>query len=144
MSTLKEPVTIAELSAMAAPHLRLLWQKQTGTPPPPTLTARLMRHALAWQLQAKACTAAELSKAQKDWARIMIQRAVDPNTSALPATAAKPGTRLLKEWGGATHEVVVEEDGVLWNGRCYGSLSAVARAMTGTSRNGPKFFGLRS
>ena len=103
-----------------------------------------MRHALAWQIQAKACTAAELSKAQKGWAQVMAQRASGVDAPALSAPAAAPGTRLLKEWGGATHEVVVEDDGVLWNGQHYRSLSAVARAMTETNRNGPKFFGLRT
>lgn len=143
MSILKESATLAELSALAAPDLRLLWQRQYGVAPPPTLTARLMRHAIAWQLQAETCTAAELTKAQKDWANVIAQRAGGGDTPALPAPNVAPGTRLLKEWGGATHEVVVNEDGVHWNGRCYGSLSAVARAMTGTNRNGPKFFGLR-
>ncbi|MEM9476248.1 MAG: DUF2924 domain-containing protein [Pseudomonadota bacterium] len=57
--------------------------------------------------------------------------------------SAPAGTRLLKYWGGETHEVVVTTDGALWNGHAYGSLSAVARAMTGTRRNGPRFFGLR-
>jgi hypothetical protein len=50
----------------------------------------------------------------------------------------------LKEWGGTIHEVLVTENGgAIWNGERYTSLSAVARAMTGTNRNGPKFFGQR-
>ena len=49
----------------------------------------------------------------------------------------------MKSWAGETHEVIVLERTVLWNGNIYTSLSAVARAMTGTPRNGPKFFGLR-
>lgn len=53
-------------------------------------------------------------------------------------------TRLMRDWGGATHEVIVLEEGVLWRGRTYSSLSAVAREITGSRRNGPRFFGLRS
>lgn len=60
-----------------------------------------------------------------------------------PNPIASDGTCILKNWGGTAHEVLVTEDGASWNGQTYSSLSAVARAMTGTNRNGPKFFGLR-
>ena len=57
-------------------------------------------------------------------------------------TTASEGTRILKDWGGATHEVLISGDGgATWNGQSYSSLSTVARAMTGTNRNGSKFFG---
>ena len=47
-------------------------------------------------------------------------------------------------WQGVRHEVVVEADGTLsWSGERYASLSHVARAITGTRWNGPRFFGLR-
>ena len=54
-----------------------------------------------------------------------------------------PGTKLTREWRGQMEEVIVEKNGFRWSGNCYPSLSAVALAMTGTRRNGPKFFGLR-
>jgi hypothetical protein len=54
------------------------------------------------------------------------------------------GTRLLREWHGAEHTVIVAKDGFDWNGQRYKSLSAVARAITGTSWNGYRFFGLRA
>ncbi len=63
--------------------------------------------------------------------------------SGLAPVAVPDGTRLLNSWAGETHEVILEADGVVWNGETYSSLSAVARAMKGTPRNGPKFFGLR-
>ena len=43
----------------------------------------------------------------------------------------------------ARHEVEVTESGYLWRGRCWTSLSSIAREITGTRRNGPAFFGLR-
>ena len=55
----------------------------------------------------------------------------------------KPGTELIREWAGKLERVMVLETGFAWNGGVYDSLSAVARAMTGTSWNGPRFFGLR-
>jgi hypothetical protein len=53
------------------------------------------------------------------------------------------GTRLIREWHGVEHTVTVLKDGYEWQGRPYKSLSAIARAITGTRWNGPLFFGLR-
>ena len=49
----------------------------------------------------------------------------------------------MREWQGVTHHVTVVEEGFLWNGQPYSSLSAIARAITGTNWNGPRFFGMR-
>jgi len=54
----------------------------------------------------------------------------------------RPGTVLLREWQGATHRVTVIEDGVLYRGKRHGSLSEVARVITGSRWSGPRFFGL--
>lgn len=53
------------------------------------------------------------------------------------------GTRLLREWHGVEHAVTVLADGFEWEGRPYRSLSAIARAITGTRWNGWTFFGLK-
>ena len=53
------------------------------------------------------------------------------------------GTRLVREFDGVRHEVTVTREGFEWQGKAFRSLSAVARAITGTNWNGPKFFGLR-
>jgi hypothetical protein len=53
------------------------------------------------------------------------------------------GTRLVRAWDGAEHTVTVMKDGFDWQGRKFKSLSAVARAITGTQWNGYRFFGLR-
>jgi hypothetical protein len=49
----------------------------------------------------------------------------------------------MREHAGTLHRVVVLEDGFSWKGATYRSLSEVARAITGTNWNGPRFFGLR-
>ncbi len=52
--------------------------------------------------------------------------------------------RLVREWQGRVHVVTVGEDQVIrWEERTYGSLSEVARAITGTRWSGPAFFGLK-
>lgn len=55
----------------------------------------------------------------------------------------RPGTVLVREWMGQRYEVHVTAGGYVWSGRTFDSLSAVARAITGTRWNGPRFFGLR-
>jgi hypothetical protein len=53
--------------------------------------------------------------------------------------------RLVREWQGVAHVVVVGDDGVIrWDGRDWRSLSEVARAITGTRWSGPAFFGLKT
>lgn len=56
----------------------------------------------------------------------------------------RPGTQLVREHNGVLHRLVVMERGFSWNGRIFSSLSEIARTITGTSWNGPAFFGLRS
>ncbi len=137
---------IRQLEDASAAALRQLWTEVRGVAPPKTFTARLMRLALAWQEQAGR-NGSEPAKAHRDWNRIIKERAAGGARGAAGKNSAPivlDGTRLLKDWGGATHEVLVTEEGAIWNGQRYSSLSAVARAMTGTNRNGPKFFGLRN
>ena len=62
--------------------------------------------------------------------RVLVQK--------MPGFAWKP----LREWHGETHTVIVTEDGFEWRGQPHGSLSVIARAITGTRWSGPRFFGL--
>jgi hypothetical protein len=60
-----------------------------------------------------------------------------------PPNRIKPGTRLLREWQGTVHEVMVVKDGFVWQGEVHRSLSEIARRITGTRWNGWVFFGLK-
>jgi Protein of unknown function (DUF2924) len=55
----------------------------------------------------------------------------------------KAGALLVREWNGRVERVVILEEGFAWNGQTFGSLSQIAKAMTGTTWNGHRFFGLR-
>jgi hypothetical protein len=70
-----------------------------------------------------------------------IARGEKPSRTGKPVRI-KPGTRLLREWHGTTHEVIVTDTGFVWEGRTHRSLSAVAQAITGAKWNGRRFFGL--
>ena len=60
-----------------------------------------------------------------------------------PSVSLRPGTRLVREWHGVTHMVLILADGIEWRGQRYRSLSVVARKITGARWSGPRFFGLR-
>jgi hypothetical protein len=55
----------------------------------------------------------------------------------------KPGTRLVREWKGKTHEVILTDGGYDYLGKRYKSLSPIACEITGTHWSGPAFFGTR-
>ena len=61
-----------------------------------------------------------------------------------PRPRLKPGTRLLREWRGRSHQVLVLNDVFSWQATHYRSLSAIARKITGTAWSGPLFFGLKA
>ena len=54
------------------------------------------------------------------------------------------GTRLIREYQGTEHCVTVRDEDYEYQGRPYKSLSALARAITGTRWNGLLFFGLKN
>jgi hypothetical protein len=101
----------------------------------------LLLRALAYRIQEQAlggldrATRRRLDRAARDLAA---GRAV-----ARLVPKIKPGTRLLREWQGVVHEVIVLERGVQYRGETWPSLSAVAREITGTRWSGPRFFGLK-
>ena len=146
MSSTDAGIKLQRLEEANAATLRQFWAETRGSEPPRTFTARLMRLALAWDVQV-ALTGGETAEARRAWRRVIRARTSSRSPKShrdnVPGMIGE-GTRILKYWGGTTHEVQITEDGgVTWNGQGYSSLSAVARAMTGTNRNGPKFFGLR-
>lgn len=75
-------------------------------------------------------------------------RLADTNDTPVRQFAAErsvgAGARLVRFWQGARHEAVVRDDGRFeYNGKTYNSLSAVAKAITGTHWNGRLFFGVK-
>lgn len=58
-------------------------------------------------------------------------------------TRIKSGAMLVRDWKGKTYRVMVLDDGYAYDGHTYASLTEIARDITGTHWNGPRFFGLR-
>lgn len=133
---------LAELQGLDTASLRSLWEDAYGRLPPKSLRRDLLLRALAYHAQEQAYGG--LSKV----ARKQLARLADANSGGtVPPKPApprlKPGTRLLREWGGVVHQVTVLEEGFQHHGRRYASLSQIAREITGARWSGPRFFGLR-
>ena len=136
---------LSELSTAGRAELLAIWTATLGKPPAALRTSReLLASALAWQLQERKFGG--LTAAAKRKLRILTRTHRRRKRSALlPAasTNLRPGTVISKQWRGAQHVVLVLAGGFQYQGKVYGSLSHVAREITGTRWNGPAFFGLR-
>jgi len=132
---------IAKLQTLDTPALRTLWGEAFGGPPPKPMRRDLLLRAIAYHVQEQAQGGLRPATLRR-----LIRAAQDLGSERRPVTAPltiKPGTRLLREWHGVTHEVMVLEEGVRYRGQTWRSLSAVAREITGAHWSGPLFFGLK-
>jgi hypothetical protein len=129
---------IGRLAGLSRSELAERWQAIFGSVPPKGVKRGLLERACAYDIQAKAFGGLR-RPTKKSLAAVADGGALKAPPSKL---GLKPGSHLLREWHGVVHRAEVTHDGILWNGRRYRSLSAVARAITGTSWSGPRFFGL--
>ena len=137
------PARLTALKAMSVNDLKTEWQALFAAPAPNNSRA-FLEGRLAYRIQ-------ELTYGGPDReTRRMLDLLADEvegvarrkNQIADPRNPVV-GTRLIREWDSVEHTVVVLKDGFDWQGQKFKSLSAVARAITGTRWNGYRFFGLR-
>jgi DUF2924 family protein len=101
----------------------------------------LLVRTLAYRLQELAYGG--LSKAtQRKLAILTKEFETKGSIASDPNPRIRPGSRLMREWCGRTHTVVVTEDGFEYAGKAYSSLSKIAQVITGAHWSGPRFFGL--
>jgi Protein of unknown function (DUF2924) len=142
--------TVAGLADLDADQLHLQWRNHLGGTGPAHLPRWLLLRVLAYRLQAAAL--GDLDKATVRSIRASQRDAIDSAGSPFKKRKARtwdgislnPGALLVREWKSKLERVMVLDKGFAWNGRTFGSLSQVAKAITGTSWNGHRFFGLRS
>jgi hypothetical protein len=136
---------IEYLERLSRAELRILWEREFARKPPPSLGRDILALGIAYARQERRYgglarrVAKELDRLTAYVLRDGATNMSRPPTKPLPRT----GTILVREWHGAIHHVTVLENGFLWNGKPYPSLSSIARAITGTKWNGPRFFGMR-
>jgi len=123
--------------------LKEYWRSLYGTEPPRKIHRSLLIPAIAYRMQENALGGLRPS-ARRHLLRIARNAADGRQAQSYPSLSPKPGTVLVRDWGGVTHQVKVLEDGFLLRGKRYKSLSVVARVITGSRWSGPLFFGLKS
>jgi hypothetical protein len=132
---------LVELGRLSRAELAERWRTLYRGDPPKGVSQRFLRLAVAYAVQAK-----RYGGLRPAVARRLRQVAEGTQAAAGERAASKPrlsvGSRLIREWNGTTHVVDAVDEGYIWNGRRYRSLSAIARAITGTRWSGPRFFGI--
>ncbi len=134
---------LAEIKTMNIVALKSMWRHLNGTEPPP-YNRKFIESRLAYRVQELAYGGLK-PETLKRLAQLAEEMDIGRRRKRTKkASAPIAGTRLLREWQGVEHTVTVLTDGFEFQGRPYKSLSAIARAITGTRWNGWVFFGLKS
>ena len=122
------------LDSMSYAELVKSWQDTFHHPPPTQCGRALLCGALAWHRQAQ-----QIGGLSPSESKALRQSTLSNNQ----ATNLSTGSRLVRVWQGQTHQVTVIKNGFEYSGQHWESLSAIARAITGTRWSGPAFFGLK-
>jgi len=127
---------IDRIRSLGLDDLRPLWRTTFRSSPPAGFTKDLVARFICWHIQKQAFGG------------------IDPQTAKVldgferngkpPDRRLKAGTVLVREYQGERHTVTVVPGGYVWRESTYATLSTIARAITGTAWNGPRFFGLRN
>ena len=134
---------IAGLQSLDVEQLKARWRTLYQTEAPTRFSRDLLLRAVAYRLQERA-----LGGLKPATRRLLQRVAAAAHTrrplKLKPLRKLEPGAVLIREWGGVKHKVVVLENGFSFRSQRYGSLSAVARQITGSHWSGPLFFGLKT
>jgi hypothetical protein len=137
---------VANLEGLDIDRLGRQWRAHLGSEAPAHLSRWLLLKVLAYRHQSDA-----FGDLDKSIRRILRSGKEDGIGAAFDRRApqtrdgvgVKVGALLVREWKGRLERVMILEEGFAWNGQTFGSLSQIAKAMSGTNWNGHRFFGLR-
>jgi hypothetical protein len=132
---------LRHLETLGVEALRDLWTRRFRTAPPAIRSGDVLRRLIAWKIQIEAFGDLDT----ETYARIRaLMRRGRNGTAVAGATTVnlKAGSILVREWRGVEHRVLVLDQGFEHRDKRYKSLTALARAITGTKWSGPRFFGL--
>ncbi len=139
------PARLAALKTTPTPDLKKQWRDLFDSEPPP-FNRRYLESRLAYRIQELASGGLKPEPIRRLERLGEELDGGDKKKRGMRLDRDRPitGTRLLREWQGVEQVVTVTTDGFEWQGRPYKSLSAIARAITGTRWNGWTFFGLKN
>jgi hypothetical protein len=124
-------------------NLKERWRALYGTAAPRRISRDQLIRSLAYRIQERALGGLKPST-RRLLAKVATDASARRSIQVAPEPSLKPGTVLLREWHGTQHQVIVRENGIVFNGKQYKSLSQVAYRITGTKWSGPLFFGLKA
>ena len=150
-------MTIPQVTEMERGDLIEVWTRKLGYALPKSAATSFLRRAVAFEVLAR--QHGDLTKTeQRAFMRAADQASkvgavgqvnattaeseVGQTPKHMPTRNVRPGSVLLREWNGRTYEVRCTNDGFVFDGQTYKSLSKIARRITGAHWSGPRFFGL--
>jgi hypothetical protein len=128
---------VDQVRSLGIDALRKRWRMMFGATPPQGLTKDIIARMIAYRIQEEA-----FGGLDRETEKLLDRLARGEKPNELNRRL-KAGTVLVREYQGERHTVTVVPDGFVWQDTTYSSLSTIARAITGTAWNGPRFFGLR-
>jgi hypothetical protein len=136
------PIRLDLLNKKSKPELLAVWQEFFPDPPPAHLRRDLLLRIIAYKVQEQAYGGLKL-ETRKRLRELAAKFAINRDAQVSGVQRIKTGTRMVRDWGGRTHQVTTLDNAFEYAGKHYASLSEVARVITGTRWSGPLFFGLK-
>jgi hypothetical protein len=130
---------IKRIRSLGLHALRQRWRAMFGSQAPAGFTKDLIARMITYRTQEEA-----IGGLDRQTSKLLDRLARGDKAGTEFNRRLKTGTVLIREYQGERHTVTVVPDGFVWQGTTYSSLSTIARAITGTTWNGPRFFGLRA
>ena len=134
---------VSLLESLDVEQLRARWKILFKTEAPPRFSRDLLMRAVAYRIQERVLGGLKPAT-RRLFERVSQDARARRPIRVAPVRKLAPGALLIRQWGGAKHQVTVLERGVMFRGKLYRSLSAVARVITGNRWSGPLFFGLKA
>jgi Protein of unknown function (DUF2924) len=132
-------ITLERLSELSADELKSEWLRRYNATAP-NLSPDLLRLGIGYKLQEQRLGG--INRSARSLLHQIAARSVAGREKKPLPRKLTPGTRLVRDWHGVGHTVMVLDDGFEYAGTRWNTLTAVARAITGAHWNGPLFFGL--
>lgn len=133
---------LADLPQLSYEDLQASWRKLHRSAPPGRLSRDLLELGIAWKLQ-EACVGGHNTTIRRHLKKLAATTTTKGDLSRAPPKHLRPGTKLIREWRGQVHEVLVLDEGYEWRSERRRSLSSIARAISGSHCSGPRFFGVQ-
>lgn len=130
---------ISHLTNLSIRELRQEWALAWGLQAHARIGRSMLEKSLVYKQRGQGLTPDQ----QKRLEQLVRQYKRNPNCFDENVPVLKPGTRIVRNWNGARHSVLVQAAGYEYKGKIYGSLSQIASEITGTRWNGWIFFGLK-